>query len=205
VRYFVGVSCAFGAGSIVGVLVGIFMTEQSVREEYRESAASYRRAMEMASTPLLVGEVPVETEQEIAVVTGDIVDGGSPRENFDPMSSNYEPKSVNPYHRAVEAVETPVDMFVAGGVNDYGISYLEEEEYEEDDGRNKNQVDFTMDEDNTPYFWMDGKQMDDWDVQLGDSILVDFLRLVPTNIFPQVLYVRNHRTDEDYEVTRERP
>jgi hypothetical protein len=51
---------------------------------------------------------------------------------------------------------------------------------------------------------MDGEPISDWDQRIGDSILVDFFKLVPPGVEP-VLYVRNHRTDEDYEVVRVAP
>ena len=57
---------------------------------------------------------------------------------------------------------------------------------------------------NEPSFYIDGQEINDWDEKLGDSILIDFYRLVPPGI-AQVLYVRNHKTDEDYEVVREIP
>jgi hypothetical protein len=91
-------------------------------------------------------------------------------------------------------------MFVAGGVNDYGVSYIEEEDYLDEDGRFKGKIDIIMD-DHNPVFLMDGQPIDDWDKRVGDSILVDFYKLVPPGVDP-VLYVRNHRTDEDYEVVR---
>lgn len=201
-RFLVGVTSAFAAGGLIGVALGIILTEDKYRSEYRASAESYRRAMELARDGVKP-EAPVETEEEleveekvpntsveeIAVVTGDI--------------QPYKPADTNPYHTAVNAKDTPVELFVSGGVNDYGISYIEEEEYQEDDGRFKGQITIVMDEHN-PTFFMDGVSITDWDERVGDSILVDFYKLVPPNV-PPVLYVRNHKTDEDYEVIRELP
>lgn len=102
------------------------------------------------------------------------------------------------YEKAVAAVETPVDVFVSGGVNDYGISYIEDVEFHEEDGRYKYHIDILMDE-HVPIFLMEGMQIEDWDQRLGDSILVDFYRLVPPGVNP-VLYVRNNQSGEDYEV-----
>lgn len=109
--------------------------------------------------------------------------------------------TVNPYHTAVNA--TDVDVFVAGGVNDYGCSYIEEEEFEEEDGNGKHYVSIFMHPDG-PIFTMDGDQIGDWSERIGASILVDFYRLVPPGA-DRVLYVRNHRTNEDYEVTQDMP
>lgn len=110
-------------------------------------------------------------------------------------------KTQNDYDKAIAATETPVEVFVAGGINDYGISYIEEEDFQdEEDGRYKGRIDIMMD-DHQPIFLMDGAQIDDWDKRLGDSILVDFYKLVPPGVDP-ILYVRNHRTGEDYEVVQ---
>lgn len=109
----------------------------------------------------------------------------------------------NAYHRALAATETPVEKFVDGAINDYGVSYIEEEEYQDDDGRLKEQILVYMDEYN-PVFTEAGIPIDDWAEKIGDSIIVDFYRLVPPGVDP-VLYVRNHRTGVDYEVIRQEP
>lgn len=106
----------------------------------------------------------------------------------------------NPYHRAITATETPIEVFVGGEVNQYGVSYIEEEDYLDADGRYKGRIDIMMD-DHNPIFLMDGVQIDDWEQRVGQSILLDFYKLVPPGA-DDILYVRNHRTDEDYEVVR---
>lgn len=116
------------------------------------------------------------------------------------------PEYINHYKKALEKTEiqdTPVELFVDGGINDYGVSYIEEDEYFEEDGRFKGQIILVQDG-NSPTFFMDGVQIQDWAERVGDSIAVDFYNLVPPNA-PPILYVRNHKRDEDYEVTREIP
>ena len=110
----------------------------------------------------------------------------------------------NAYHKAVEAMETPVETFVDGGVNDYGVSYIEEEDFlDSDDGRFKGHIEIILGG-NEPTFMMDGEEIDDWDERVGDSILVDMFNRCPPGT-SDALYVRNHRTDEDYEVVRVTP
>jgi len=109
----------------------------------------------------------------------------------------------NKYHQALEAVDTPVEQFVDGGVNDYGVSYINEEDYEDEDGRYKGKIEVFL-SDGDPVFLLNGVTCDDWDERVGDSILVDMFKLCPPGQ-PAVLYVRNQRTDEDYEVTRVEP
>ena len=80
---------------------------------------------------------------------------------------------------------------------------LEGIEFDDENGNFKGHVTLVLEE-NSATFFMDGVEIKDWDERLGDSIVVDFYRLVPPNA-PPILYVRNHKRDEDYEVTRELP
>jgi hypothetical protein len=110
--------------------------------------------------------------------------------------------TTNLYHTAVAEVSTPVETFVQGEQNQFGISYIEDEDYLDDgDGRFKGRIDIIMQVDDGPMFVMEGEPIDDWEKRLGTSILVDFFTLVPPGAEP-ILYVRNHRTDEDYEVVQ---
>lgn len=206
-RFLVGVASAFGAGGLIGVGLGIILTEEKYRREYQESTRSFMNVMKMARTPSsTVVEAPKETEDELlddfdidfnqVAVSREVI-------QFDATKTNFVPADTNPYHTAISAEETDVDLFVSSGVNKYGVSYIEEEEYEEEDGRDKLQITIVMDEHN-PIFIMEGAEIRDWDERIGDSILVDFYKHVPPGASP-VLYVRNHKTDEDYEVVREQP
>jgi hypothetical protein len=177
------------AGS-VGYLIGVYDVEAKVRREYEESARIRARARKMSEHTTFTEDPVVHLDE-------------APSSAAQILIPFEEERSANDYHKAMSAVETDVDLFVEGGINDYGISYLEEEEYMEEDGRFKGQITIVMEE-TQPSFFMDGKQISDWDQRVGDSIIVDFQKLVPPGI-PPVLYVRNHRTDEDYEVLREIP
>ena len=190
-----GVSILSAVG---GYLIGWYSVEAKVRHEYEESARIRERARKLAE------ERPILTEDPEVNFEG----GVSRQIPVDPEGAQFvlpfeQDLSANDYHKATSATDTDVDVFVSGGVNDYGISYIEEEEFEEEDGRFKGRITIVMEE-TQPSFFMDGNQIHDWDERVGDSILVDFYKLVPPGVTP-VLYVRNHRTEEDYEVIREIP
>lgn len=198
---------AHGGGILGGFLLGVAATmewaEFRALKKYEESAASMRRAYELALTDQLgldkkfEVQKPVASEELLEEVDANFVP---------PLPSEMEAyaEETNPYHTAVMATETSTEMFVSGGINDYGISYIEDEEYEDDgDGRHKEQVIFVLDNEH-PHFYMNGAEIDDWDEKLGQSIVVDFLKHTPPGR-EQVMYVRNHKTGEDYEVIRELP
>lgn len=194
-----------------GALVGFGVAYVSLEAKFREA---YKQKQEdLENTFKFVQQMRNEASTVAKVINDSYLPASD--ENvikFPEMVHNEEgaimvsPESLdtpNDYHKAISAVETPIEVFVDGGVNDYGISYIEEEEYQDDDGRLKEQILIYMDEHN-PIFTMNGEPIDDWDKRIGDSILVDFYKLVPPGIDP-ILYVRNHRTDVDYEVVRAEP
>lgn len=201
---------AFGAGVGVGYLIFEGRAHDKLKKEYLASTASMRRAMEASR---IDAETPVATEEELMAVTGDIEKPTVIKDaRIHSVSLDDQPnvfggtvqavhEGPNPYHTAVEATATPAAQFVAGGVNDYGVSYIEEEEYSEEDGRFKGQVTVDMINFSEPAFFMDGVEIRDWDQRLGDSILVDLNAHAATG----VLYVRNHERDEDYEVIIDNP
>lgn len=207
-------------GATVGFVVGRTVLEAKVRGEYAESAEAFRNAMLMAQK--VEPEAPEEHEEQLDlfeeirktesytdILTEDgrklasqredlIAEGVDPKELLIPSAPTIELPSDNPYHSAVTLDD--IVPHVEGGINDYGMSYIEEEDYQDEDGRVKARIDIMMDDHNT-IFLEDGVQIDDWDAKIGDSILVDFFRLCPPGS-DGILYVRNHRTDVDYEVVR---
>lgn len=195
-----GVGLVCGA---IGYFTGVLVTDGRLRKEYEESARSYRRAMGLTDVK---GDSPEATEDALNVKVKIEVEPNPLSgmvNTFDADSAAHKPLITNPYHTAVNAIETPISTFVNGEVNAYGISYIEDEEFLEDDGRAKHSVTIVMDAHN-PTFFMNGELIEDWDVRLGASIVKDFLDRVPPGIDP-VLYVRNHKTEEDYELTPEHP
>ena len=200
--YWTGVTAALGLGGVVGFIVGGLVLDKTLRKEYDDSAQMMQNAYERHLRGDIEPETPVDSEEKL-------VDNSSKHivENqvstFGGKIEGYTPPPENPYHKAISAMETPVDLFVDGGVNMYGISYLEEEEFQDEDGRSKTQVTFIMAE-MGPQFFIDGELIDDWDERFGDSIVVDFANLAPAGT-EQVLYVRNHKTEDDYEIMLESP
>lgn len=209
-RFWVGTLSAFGAGLGIGVGLGMLLVEDKVRKEYEESAASYRRAMAMARD--IDAEKPAENEAVLITATNnadipnlqpgpvEIVDRIVDIEGVNVGGVTLKPVLAedNPYHTPPNP--TPTDTFVEGKPNEWGVSYIEEEEYDEEDGRTKYQVNYYVDDQQQTVFIMGGAPIDDWAERLGESIVVDFYKLIPPGA-PDILYVRNHKTDEDYEVT----
>lgn len=223
VRLVVAVAGGFISGAALGALTTYAILEEKLQKKYEESVSSMQRVMEMTQTETpeaavaelkQVGETMEQVEDYLQNFTiKDLTDEqiialGNQQDievTVSPQAGELIVTSPDPievpdndYQKAIAATDTPVELFVDGGINDYGVSYLEEEDYLDEDGRFKGKIDILMDGMN-PIFVMDGQQIDDWDKRLGDSILVDFYRLVPPGV-DRILYVRNHRTDEDYEV-----
>lgn len=203
-RFFVGVSAAFAAGGLIGAAIGVILTEDKYRKEYQEAAASMRHAMELARViNAEVVETPAETEEELdegetILVSPDAIEVPEEQEADKPYDAagglvaieDFKPSHVNPYHEAVHALD-----------QDPTWSYIEEEEYQDDDGNDKSQITIIMDEHN-PIFLENGGQIGDWAEKIGDNILRDFYVLAPPSE-TQVLFVRNNTTDTDYEVIKE--
>lgn len=209
-----GIAGGFLTGVGVGAALVRTFLEKDLRIAYAEREEIMKRAYEQAlelhmmdkpedpaeetAAAIVLKEVDaqyVSLDERPAPGSGEIV---SVKESGEEQEASV---SVNPYHNAVSATETTHEQFVQGEVNQYGISYIEDEDYlDDEDGRFKGRVDVAI-TDEGPIFIMDGAQIDDWQTRLGGSILVDFYTLIPPGVEP-VLYVRNHRTDEDYEVVQ---
>jgi hypothetical protein len=208
-RFAVGVTSALGLGGILGFIAGWAALEERTHKkyevEYAAAQASMQRAYEMAlneepeiAGDTILGTVEVTSDEDgvTATVTSMTAAG---LQIFDPQNPDpFTPETVNPYHVAVQAPATPIEMFVGGQPNAEGISYVEDEEYLEEDGRLKQRIEILIDETN-PLFFLDGVPIDDWAARVGSSILADMYERTPPGL-EAVLYVRNHRTDEDYEV-----
>ena len=203
----------FGTGFVAGAAVAwaamAYNVERTIKTRVDEEVASMERVFKSVYTKAtddVLLEQALEDEDESQLTIDEVVD------HFRYVTlTEEEPEEVRvvedagtvAYNRVISAVETDIDTFVSGEPNYYGVSYIEEEEYLDEDGRAKNKIDILMD-DHNPIFLMDGIAIDDWHERVGDSILVDFYKLVPPGL-DRVLYVRNHRTDEDYEVVQVSP
>jgi hypothetical protein len=201
------------AGGLLGFSAAYLALEARFRKIYDQKAADLQQTYEFVKSldkneyaRTLINEkiVPVSIDSE-PNSGGEVIEFPTvPKLEEAVIITPIEHEPVqNAYHKALSATETPVEKFVDGAITDYGVSYIEEEEYQDDDGRLKEQILVFMDEYN-PVFLEAGQPIDDWAEKIGDSIIVDFYRLVPPGVEP-VLYVRNHRTGVDYEVIRQEP
>lgn len=190
-RFWVGVTAAFGAGLGIGAGLWSVLREEQLKLEYQQSTQSFIRAMELAraESPRVVENVPEEVLRTVPDDEAPIV----PTEGIRTTDiQDFKPDSVNPYHIEPEKPEP-------------SWTYLEEEDYHEDDGRYKGQITLLPGDDGKPVFVENDIEIADWEEKIGSSILRDFYALVPPNTVPAVLYVRNNITESDYEVIRELP
>lgn len=189
----------FVGGLVTGGALTAFFLEGKIRTKYEMQLESMKRVYGQINTP--TSDEDGDSEDSRETVRSDAYDP-SVGVTRDPEYASDEPVVDNAYHRALDVVETPVEVFVEGGINDYGMSYIEEEEFLDEDGRAKVHVDYFV-QNADPIFLIDGQQIDNWDELLGDSILVDMYRhAVSVQGLDPVLYVRNHKTGTDYEVVQ---
>lgn len=206
------------AGCGIGWILTIGYSERQAQTKYAEAAKMQRNALERAAS-MNVNLNPVAVKMETDGVEGEVIQ--TPDAEIVPIFGNKKIKgsdsvfkinasaldTKNDYHRIIAETPDPVEVvkepFVAGSVHDYGVSYIEEEEYDDtEDGLEKAQIVILMDE--PPIFQMNGVVVENWDEMIGGSILVDFYKRCPPGTEP-VLWVRNHRTGIDYEVSQEMP
>ena len=201
----------YGAvGFVLGGLIVRFAVEESLNRKYKEKGDLLSRVYLDLMNDLDASEKQDEvastvTENGISYLVDDYVEVVKARyeeiaETYLPEPAHTDLTAVTKLHDELE-VSTPVERFldeVASTVSENGISYIEEEEFMEDDGRSKERVDFMIDT-NLPYFFIDGVQVDNWTELLGGSLLADFWTLTPPGD-GAVFYVRNHLNNTDYEV-----
>lgn len=198
-----GVLSAFGIGAIVGGVAVRVLVEEKIAKEYDESLASVTRAYETSLNQIQNEEGYVHFSD---IQVEDRSANFGQRVVWDAKEKDEYVKQANVYHTPVVEDTTPVNVFVEGTPNQFGISYIEEEEFDEEDGRQKYSISMVIDPETMDVtFFCNGVEMGDWGVRLGPSIVTDFIEHVPHNLPNQILYVRNHQTDEDYEVVRELP
>lgn len=195
-----------GVGAfIAGVGVGALATKILIEDKVREKAAlevemiqnAYGAAMALHDAAETIGRVEEVRDVEGGVEMDIVLD--KPISEIDPP--NYLQGS-NPYHEAiVEASKGPDPGEELP--TDEGIEYISEEDYDDEDGRVKLKVEILVD-DGMPVFLMDHEPFEEWEDRIGTTILRDMFQLCPPGT-DQILYVRNQRTDEDYEVTRVEP
>jgi len=191
-RFWVGVTAAFGAGLGIGAGLWSILREEQLKLEYQQSTEAFMNAINLArqKEPQTEVHVHVDTEQfaEAAAEAKEAVSGIKVSD-----VQEYKPVDTNPYHLAVEKPQA-------------SWTYLEEEDYEDDDGRLKERITIMPGDDGmTPVFVQDDIEIADWEEKIGSNILRDFYSMVPPDVSPAILYVRNNVTNVDFEVIREVP
>lgn len=208
-RFWIGVTSAFGAGTLIGIGIGTLLVEDKLKKEYTESTASMRRAMEAAR---IDAETPVETEDELDTPlflikrdeNGVALEGGEVKTiteakvidiqvGSNGMGQIERVASNNPYHRAVEATSPQIYASYAE---------LEEEDYYEEDGRVKEQITMVFDN-GVARFFNNGEEIDDAMERVGGTVVDDMRKAVADGNV--AIWIRNNQTDVDYEVLFEQP
>lgn len=204
-RFWVGVTAAFGAGAILGGAVGQAILRDKLQKEYESSVASQRRAWEAAR---INDETPVDLSSgEIHIVahdpSGTRLEGGALVDEIDPNHNVVAlpeiplaegQKASNPYWDS-RAVDQGPGFMVS-------FAQLDAEDYYDEDGRDKQQITMVF-VDGAPQFFQEGEEIDNAFDLVGGTI-VDDMRESVRNGEP-ILWIRNNQTEIDYEVSFEQP
>jgi len=202
----------FASGALLGFGAAITWAEDRAAKRYSESEEFRRRAQEIAAERARAQtEGPVTLRDTAAAMA---------------KAMDYRPELglkghslglvVDEMHQIADPIEGGLDNFVVDpdypklvAVAEEGPSFeiIEEEDFfDEEDGREKHQVEFMVDGDDVS-FTMDMHPLDDWEDHLGMTILRDFYdelgRLSSDR--ERVLYLRNHGRNSDYEIAQALP
>lgn len=204
-RFWVGVSAAFGAGTLIGMGIGILSVEKKLKKEYDEATAAHWRVVQAVK---IDAETPALTEEDLIHIRhrdeGVTLEGGEievPEEpkvkNGPPFIVPEVPQTTNPYHTAVQKTVGQTQIYAS-------YAELSEEDYQEDDGRLKEQLTMLF-TDNEPVFFMNGAEIEVSEaMDMVGSTIVDDMRAAVREGNPFV-WRRNNQTDVDYEVVFEQP
>lgn len=199
-RFWVGVSAAFGAGTIIGVGLGRVLVEKKLQEKYNHAVAAHWRVVQAVK---IDAETPELNEEDLIHVhqrgEGTTLEGGEVKIPEQPVADNITklPQTSNPYHTAVQQSSQGVSVYAS-------YAELSEEDYQEDDGRAKEQLTMVY-SDNEPMFFMNGMEIPASEaMDMVGSTIVDDMRKTVGEGRPY-LWVRNNQTDVDYEVVFEQP
>lgn len=198
-RFWVGVTAAFGAGTLIGMGVGILLVEDKLKKEYKEATASHWRVVQavkidMETPPLDADVITIKPRSNGVALEGDVVEFNTDATVLD-ITTNRQ--STNPYHQAVEQTSSIDEPYVS-------FAELSEEDYMDDDGRVKEQMTMLF-SDGDPTFFYNGVEVSVSDaMDMVGSTIVDDMREAVRRGEP-IVWVRNNQTDVDYEVVFEQP
>jgi hypothetical protein len=185
---FVGGGLLIGAGLSWGE--ARVWVEKKRRELENEAELTVLRTLEaIGKSSLGDAEAPAETEEELT---------------FSPEGAILEQEQTLPPGYVEEYVQkAAVYGDSAHMVQSQPMEIIDDEQYSEEDGRAKEQIQVFMGE-GEPYFVQDGMVIEDWQEKIGDNILVMFYQnFTPDHTEPRVIYVRNNDRGEDFEVLQE--
>lgn len=194
-----------------GISIGVGIGQQWARLEldryYRQKGEEFvsqqYRAMQTAwMNREMETEAPAETEADLVDVL--VKEAQSGNVNLDGPDSSADAIVVGGEAVLAEQAQAYIQQAAeyAGPTMLDGITYITEDEYgDEDDGFAKEQITIYLQAGNEePIFVNGGDTITNWSELIGETILVDFFRLIPPQETERVLYVRNHGRSEDYEV-----
>lgn len=203
-----GVMFSTGCGVLAGVSLAwgeaIRSAEKKANERIIEEVAQHKRVINQAAEMYLASqsEAPAMTEEELNA-------HGVQLQHLDEADTSTDAIKVG----GQMTVETQIspdylqhardysDMPLSSPINE--LEYITEDEYAEEDGRDKEQILIHMGE-TEPLFVSAGVVVPNWHELISPNILVDMYQKCPPGT-DKVLYVRNNRNDTDYEVIQEIP
>jgi hypothetical protein len=199
-----------GGGILIGV--GLSYTEATIRAEkkIREAEADLWNQWVSNLEPLMEAESPAETEMHLIhpncfdSMGNRLYEPPEEELTFSPEGSILEQEQTLPPGYVEEYVQkAAVYGDSAHMVQSQPMEIIDDEQYSEEDGRAKEQIQVFMGE-GEPYFVQDGMVIEDWQEKIGDNILVMFYQnFTPDHTEPRVIYVRNNDRGEDFEVLQE--
>ncbi len=226
-RFWTGVSAAFGAGTLIGTVIGTLLVEKKLKAEYAESTASMRRAYEALK---IDAETPALTEEDLIIThptpEGTALEGFDVKSNESKVITEGKVVSLsvdaepNAFGESIEVKQIDTDVVVKPTQSDNPyhtavrqtaeqggyVTYVElsAEDYDEDDGRLKEHITMLF-SDGEPIFFKDSSELEVAEaMDMVGSTIVDDMRKSVREGNP-IIYMRNAQTDIDYEVVFEQP
>lgn len=186
-------------GISIGVGIGTQWARIELDRYYRKKGEEFvsmqYRVMQDSFMDLRHAESPAETEEDLELKTLQAIMDGP-----DTSDDAIKVGGTALLQEAQTEMNEVAQEYAGPNMLD-GISYITEDDYEEEDGNTKEQITVHMNVDE-PLFILGGDVIGEatWKEYIGETILLDFFRKFQPQATERVLYVRNHRRGEDYEV-----